>query len=91
MRFLIKNTQYHPNDGPISLYIEDDDPDPIVRNYLNLTAADVAAVTPAGHVWDDPEILAAGRVALELRFPGKGHTLDYPDPPAPPPEIQVGE
>ena len=81
MQLVIRNIQYHPNDGPVAVYIEHDSATPRFRDYVNLSQDDLTA--HAGGVWSDADVLALvqERIAVMAAAEGIPYVVAFPTPP----------
>lgn len=80
MNLLIKNIQYHPNEGPVSVYLEHDNANnPRFRDYVSLTQAELTEHAGGG-IWTDSDVLALvqDRIAITSVTEGIDYVVAFP-------------
>ena len=93
MRLTIRNVQFHPNDGPVAVLVEN----ALSQFYVNLDQKDLAA-RAGGENWGDDDVLAAVQANIDadarwaelhfvVEYPPKPPTVAVPEPAAPQPQF----
>ena len=79
MKLVIRNIQYHPNNGPVAVYLEHDAPTPRFRDFVNLTQEALTAQAGGG-VWSDNDVLALAQahIASTTAAEGIAYTVAFP-------------